>query len=324
MLRRQYPNLILCALASGTVRAQTEVESSEFGTGPTSLFLNNVTRAAPELLTQIINDSSYQSITVSLFLFCATIAVVFALKRYILGGSQLDLAESILRVSVTWVLMQSYMTGLWAVYEWQSDFGDMIQYTVLRTDNKYHTIDVLFSLYDRFEFNVFSGSIHPVKIIATLLSDLAYLVFIFVFQLVLLVLLISSAITNLFALWGFLIVGAIGFMLLPSLLFPPLTFLFDGWLRTLFTVLLYSVIARIVLSISVWGFELLLGPPSSAANQTVVVISGRDWESLLGCLIWAVASIAAMKSVMPYAQSIVSGAGAAMADSRMASKFTGG
>ncbi|MDP2129192.1 MAG: type IV secretion system protein [Pseudohongiella sp.] len=317
-------SLLSLMSVSSTALSQIEVDTPEFGPTDSWVFLQRLTDGIPGLLTGIVENGAYIAITLSLFLFCATIFLVLALKEYMFAGDARRMLESVLAVAVIWILIDNYEIGLWALYGWQEDFGSMVQFAVLGTTNKYQAIETVVSIYDRFEFNVFSGSLNPIMIFARLWSDIVFFFFIGGFFIILFLLILGVAVASLFSLWGFLIVGIIGPMLMPLALFPQLRFMFEGWVRTLFTVLLYSVIARFVLSICVWGFDLLLGAPTGSGSdftQSVIVITGRDWGALIGCIIWAASCIAAIGSVMNYAQSIVSGVGAAMGDGKAAGKL---
>lgn len=311
---------------SGSALSQVEVETPNFGPSQSWLFLQRLTDAMPDLLRGIVDSGAYIGITLSLFLFCATIFMVLALKEFMFAGDAKRMLETVLTVAVVWILIDNYEVGLWALYEWQEDFGSMVQFSILGTTNKYEAMSTVWSLWDRFEYNFIPDSLNPILIIISVLDDLFYSVFILGFIIIVMILSFAVAVASLFSLWGFLIVGIFGPMLMPLALFPPLRFMFDGWLRTLFTVLLYSVIARMVLSITVWGFDLLLGAQTDTGaglTQSVIVITGKNWGALVGCFIWAVSSLAAISSVMSYSQSIVSGVGSAMADSKAAGKMPG-
>ena len=85
----------------------------------------------------------------------------------------------------------------------------------------------------------------------------------------------------------------------------------------MFTVLLYAVLGRVVLSVAAFGFDLLLGAPDGSGIQSIIHIDpAYGYFQFLGLLLWAAVALASMRSVMNYAQSIVAGAGAAMADAR--------
>lgn len=318
-------SLLSFMFVSSSALSQIEVDTPEFGPTDTWVFLQRLTDGMPGLLTGIVENGAYIAITLTLFLFCASIFLVLALKEYMFAGDARRMLESVLTVAVIWILIDNYEIGLWALYGWQEDFGSMVQFAILGTTNKWRAFETVVSILDRFEFGFLSGSLNPIKIFTSLLGDFVFLIVMIVFCIILVSLILSVAVASLFSLWGFLIVGIIGPMLMPLALFPQLRFMFEGWVRTLFTVLLYSVIARFVLSISVWGFDLLLGTPTvsgSGLSQSVIVVTGRDFGALIGCIIWAASSIAVIGSVMGYAQSIVSGVGVAMADGKGADRLT--
>ena len=308
------------AFVSNAVYAQNAINVTEanFSSGVTGIFLDRILTGIPSLMSRIINSSDYQWFATVVFLFSAVMFVTLMVKRYQLQGDVHEVLLGVLKIAVIWVLMQNYLVALMAIKNWQDDFGAMFQFIVMGHTNEFYALETVLNVMDRFEFE-FDFSWNIVANFMTLLSDLTYLLVLGVFMGIMAALIIGIAIATLFSTWGFLMVGSVGLFMIPLYLFSPLSWMLDGWVRTLFTVLFYTIFARIVLTISAWGFDLLM--TVGAADNAVIVVSGRDWTALLGCIIWGASSMAAVFSIMQYSQAVVSGAGAAMADSKAATKL---
>jgi len=307
-------------LFSSVANAQTSINLSpaNFNEGVTGVFLDRILVAIPALLGRIINSADYQWFATVVFIFSAVMFITMVIKKYQLDGNASDVLIGFLKVSVIWVLMQNYLTGLMVLKEWQDDFGAMIQFVILGNTNEFYALMTVFNVADKFEFE-FAPTWKFWEMILQLISDLTYLIMIGIFITMVALLIIGIAIATLFSTWGFLMVGAVGLFMIPLYLFSPLSWMLDGWVRTLFTVLFYTIFARIVLSVTAFGFDLLMA--AGAAENAVIIVSGRDWTALIGCIIWGASSLAALFSIMQYSQSVVSGAGAAMADGRAISKL---
>lgn len=307
-------------LFSSVANAQTSINLSpaNFNEGVTGVFLDRILVAIPALLGRIINSADYQWFATVVFIFSAVMFITMVIKKYQLDGNASDVLIGFLKVSVIWVLMQNYLTGLMVLKEWQDDFGAMIQFVILGNTNEFYALMTVFNVADKFEFE-FAPTWKIWEMILQLISDLTYLIMIGIFITMVALLIIGIAIATLFSTWGFLMVGAVGLFMIPLYLFSPLSWMLDGWVRTLFTVLFYTIFARIVLSVTAFGFDLLMA--AGAADNAVIIVSGRDWTALIGCIIWGASSLAALFSIMQYSQSVVSGAGAAMADGRAISKL---
>lgn len=287
----------------------------------TLVAVNEIVDAVPDMLTRVVNGAEYQNIALVLFLGFATFAIVIALTKYIQNGSREDLIETVLKIGVVRVLMLGYLTAMFMLYEWQRHFAEIIQLGILGTTNEFYAIETIMNAIKRFDFTFTStGSWNPLTILKAMMADGMFWVLTVIFMIMMIVLLAAAMVVSLLGLWGYMIMAVVGFMLLPTLLFQPLSFLFDGWLRTMFTVLLYAVLGRIVLCFTAFGFDRMLGSPDGSGIQTVIQISPvYGYFQFLGLFLWAAVSLAAMRSVMNYAQSVVAGAGAAMADAKAGS-----
>ena len=101
----------------------------------------------------------------------------------------------------------------------------------------------------------------------------------------------------------------VGPILIPWLIFPPMSFLFWGWFRTLLIYTLYGVIAGAILNI-------FMNVGLGFLNR--LVTSALTFENLSGTLLWyivfwplIISGILASLKVGELAQLLVSGAGSA-------------
>jgi len=307
------------ALSPEVFGQSVEVTPSNTGALNTMGMVHEVTTAVPNMITAVVNSADYQGIGMALFLGLATFTLAFALYKYVISGNLTDLLESVFVIGFTWVLMLGYLVAIFALYDWQRDFSAIIQQGILGSTNEFYALETIWNIIKSFDFSFTTetASWNPLVNLKTVLADVAFWLITIVFVGLMLLLLVATMVVSMLGLWGYIVLAIVGYMLIPTLLFKPLSFLFDGWLRTMFTVLLYAVLGRVVLSVAAFGFDLLLGAPDGSGIQAIIHINPvYGFTQFLGLFLWAAVALASMRSVMNYAQSIVAGAGAAMADAR--------
>ena len=110
--------------------------------------------------------------------------------------------------------------------------------------------------------------------------------------------------------WGFAVAKLIGWFFVPFLLVERLSFLFDGWLRFFVGFLIYDVLARINISLTLVVLSRYFGLPISPGAVTEpIVIPGTDLSDYLGLLTLMVMALIGLIMTGRFAVNIASGVG---------------
>jgi hypothetical protein len=133
-----------------------------------------------------------------------------------------------------------------------------------------------------------------------------------VMSVVLVLLCIAILLVDLWGFWIYAIALAIGPVLVPFTLYPRLAFLFDGWLRFFFGVVVYVILARVNLGVV---FVAILSSMSTTAEA--VASSGftlpmqpriKDLADILGRMLFCSVGIFSLLATGRFASAIVAGA----------------
>ena len=120
---------------------------------------------------------------------------------------------------------------------------------------------------------------------------------------------IIGFIANVWALWGYALSKLIGLFFIPFIMLQRTAFLFDGWMRLFTGFLVYGVIARANLLLTVLALKSLFGIPGYAVDTGYNVrwdFSGMG--DIIGLAGFMIVSILALISTGRFAASVVSGA----------------
>ena len=126
-----------------------------------------------------------------------------------------------------------------------------------------------------------------------------------------LVLILIFAITMGQVVWAMIAISILIFlgpMFIPFMMVPPLSFLFWGWFRALFTYALYSVIAGALLRI--WG-GIVVGYVTTLSNTSLFNLDSLGWATLWLVALFPllIASVLSALKVGELASTIVGGGG---------------
>ncbi|MGE5865888.1 MAG: type IV secretion system protein [Rhizobacter sp.] len=118
---------------------------------------------------------------------------------------------------------------------------------------------------------------------------------------------IIATLVELWTLWGFQIAFAIGWVTIPFLLFERLSFLFDGWLKFFFGIIVYVIVAKVNLALVLLGLEIMFNVPAgSAVPEVKVTVDG--FFDLIGMFVFMLVGIATLYSTGKFASAIVNSA----------------
>lgn len=102
----------------------------------------------------------------------------------------------------------------------------------------------------------------------------------------------------------------VGPLCIPLALSKHLSFIFDGWLRTIVMVLLFGAFARISTALSTLGYSLFLGVPVVGGfEEKYWILTHENLLDIIALIIWSLMSIYGIKASFSFAQALVSGMG---------------
>ena len=131
--------------------------------------------------------------------------------------------------------------------------------------------------------------------------------------LVLVALGIASLITDIWGFWGFAIAMATGLVMLPFVLYPRLSFLFDGWVRFFIGFMVYTIVARAnlaLVAVALMTFQgATVGDLLGGTLDTAKVPPVKNFAEVIGLLLFAGVGLFTLTATGAFARSMVTGAG---------------
>ena len=128
------------------------------------------------------------------------------------------------------------------------------------------------------------------------------------------VLAVLAAFASMWGTWGYYLTKCIGMVFVPTLLFKPLSFLFDGWFKLFFGFLIYSVVARVNLVMVAILLEQHFNTSIQALGAETYEMAIDNWTDILSLGCFFIIGILALISTGKFAASIA-GAGGGMSES---------
>ncbi|KJS30744.1 MAG: hypothetical protein VR64_14515 [Desulfatitalea sp. BRH_c12] len=263
--------------------------------GRFNTFMNNTS----VLLNNILADGDLRNLVEITWTTFAICLIVIAGGKYILSDlSQFDLIHTLLMVAVTRLLLDNYdyLTSLgWDMSE---GIAGGIQQAAIGNSDPFLLPAFINDVMDGIEHNDVSWwsafwtflAANVVFAIVSLFSILGFII-------------------HVWALWGFALSKIIGFFFIPFLMLKRTSFLFDGWMRLFTGFLVYAVIARINLLLTVLAIKSLFGIPGYAINTSYNV----QWDfnglaDIIGLVGFLIVGILALISTGRFAAAVSSGA----------------
>jgi type IV secretory pathway TrbL component len=120
---------------------------------------------------------------------------------------------------------------------------------------------------------------------------------------------IIAVLVDLWTVWGFTIAFAIGWVTIPFLLYERLSFLFEGWLKFFFGVVVYAIVAKANLALVFVSIQMFLGSSGMFGSKSTAGIKVSGLFDIVGLLVFVTMGIFALASTGRFASAIVMGAG---------------
>jgi TrbL/VirB6 plasmid conjugal transfer protein len=243
----------------------------------------------------------------AMFLAMAVGLFVFKFVGYAMRGFDvMDIIELMLSILFVFVLLNSYAVIFPAIRDGALSLGDAVSSGIMGSRPGQGFARSMLSRFAEMTFTpkcngvweCLGGSI--LALIATLLGWTAVIV-----------LGIVAVLVDVWCSWGFAIAYAVGFVMIPFMLYERLSFLFDGWLKFFFGMGVYAILAKVNLALVFKAMQLMLGS-SGAVNSLGSGAFERPIEGFVdiaGLLVFVVVGIFALCATGRFSQAIVMGAG---------------
>jgi hypothetical protein len=286
---------LACLVFSGLAYAAPPPSYSD-SMGRLNTFMTNV----GAVLNNILVDPSLTGFVNALWNTLTVVLIVTVLAKYSMTGiSTFELIHPLLLILITRLMLNhyDYLTGL--CWDWSEGIAGGIQRAVIGNSDPFllpgfindvvsgiETSDV--SIWDGVKLFL-AGNVILASIF--LLTALAFL-------------------ANTWALWGYALAKIIGWFFIPFIMFKRLSFLFDGWMRLFLGFLIYGIIARANLLLTVLAIKSFFGIPGYVVNtNTSMRIDFNGVADLFGLAGFLFIAILALIATGRFATAVVSSAG---------------
>lgn len=251
------------------------------------------------MLNNILSDGNLANWVLIEWTAFAVFLIVLAVGKYILADLTLfDLIYPLLMVAITKILLDnySYLTSLcWDVSE---GIAGGIQQAAIGNSDPFMLPGFINDVVEGIEHTDVSWW----SAFWTFMAANVVFTIVFLFS-------ILGFIANSWALWGYALSKIIGYFFIPFLMLKRTSFLFDGWIRLFTGFLVYGVIARVNLLLTVLAIKSFFGIPGYVVDTSYNVrwdFSGLG--DIMGLVGFMIVGLLALISTGRFAGSIVSGA----------------
>lgn len=264
--------------------------------GRMNLFMVNV----GVVLNNILNDPNLRSFVWAEWSTFTVILLVTALAKYNFGGiNTYEIVHPLLLILVTRIMLNHYdmLTSLF--WDFSEGIAGGIQKAVVGNSNPFFLVGFV-------EDVVKAITYRDVK----LWDSIAIVFSTFCLMGTIALLSIISFLASTWALYGYALCKIIGWFFVPFIMLQRLSFLFDGWIRLFTGFIIYGIIARANLMLTVLALRTFFGIPGWVVNsQTVIPLDFTGITQLFGMLGFLLISVIGIISTGKFATAVVAGAG---------------
>lgn len=264
-----------------------------------------------EQLTQKMTDAvgtalgTHEIETVVNVLFTALALGLFVWKfaGYALRGfDMLDLMALMLTIFFVYLILSCYKAIFPPIFGAGRHVSDLLGAGISGRDPSVSLAETIFGMVVQVDFHAACDGFDCMGpgILSWIAALFAYVIVI--------VLGIIATLVELWTMWGFQIAYAVGWVTVPFLLFERLSFLFDGWLKFFFGMLMYVIVAKVNLALVLLGLEVMFGIAHGTGLPTSQTLEVRGFFDIIGMLVFLVVGIATLYSTGKFASSIVQNA----------------
>lgn len=239
---------------------------------------------------------------ISSMLFLAIAIYVFsmALAKWMMRQTDLfDVGIAVLLIFIVKTLQTFYDNLTEILHSFSTDLAGAIQQPIVGTT------DVLFA--PAYIHNIMTNiTLTPTDIFTGIESVIAIVLAYLLAGL----LSVVSFFTVAWGTWGYAVAKLIGWVFIPFLMVPRLSFLFDGWFRFLVGFLIYDVLARLNIALSLVLFTTYFGLPLSAGSVgSSIAMPGLTFSEFAGFFVLAIVALVGLMATGKFSIAIASGVG---------------
>ena len=239
-----------------------------------------------------------------LFLGLAISLFVWKFVGYALRGFDvMDIIELMLTIVFVYILLSSYRAIFPTLFQGASYIGNAIGNGLVGSPPNEGFAQSMMNSFSKMTFEPQCIALDCLgkgimALVATILGWIAVLL-----------LGIIAMLVELWTTWGFHIAYAIGWVMIPFMLYERLHFLFDGWLKFFFGMAVYSIIAKVNLALVFLSIQLFLGSGGGVGGGAPAPFKIEGLFDIAGLLVFVTVGIFSLLATGRFAQSIVMGAG---------------
>ena len=263
------------------------------------LGMNTFMQSVGVAANNIANSPALSSFVNAVWSAFAVILLVLALSKYAMNASNvLEIFAVILLIVITRVMLDYYDYLTSVCWSWGEGIAGGIQMAVIGNSDPFFLPGFINDTIK----GITASDVSFLDGLAIWLG--ALLVFVAVALLS-----IASFFCTMWALWGYALAKIIGLFFIPFIMLKRTTVLFDGWCRFFLGFLVFGIIARANLVLTVLAIKCYFHIPGYTVPTTPYRLDFTSFADLLGLLAIMFISIFALMATSKFASTIMSGAG---------------
>lgn len=267
--------LIMAAGPSHAAATGSDFRSKDYFTKS----LQNIEKHLDTVMGNMMQGSTAFSRHVNvLWLAALAIFIVLTMAKYVRGlADAMGVATAGIYAFFVFVIYLSYDTVLFEVWRWLSGLGGLMQQGIIGTDSMFGPVTFLSDLLSTLEFREPDGGWFDINFNGIFTR--------IVFGIFSVLISIGCVFNAAWPMLGYIIIKPIGYLLIPTMLFPKLSGLFDGGMKLLLGFGIYVIVGRVILSVTVLlmggYFGVFYGGSTSLPNIVIEVTSLTDYLFLI-------------------------------------------
>lgn len=252
------------------------------------------------VLNNILADATLSGFVNALWNALTVILLFTAFSKYSMGGITIfELIHPLLLIVITRLMLNNYDYLTTICWSWSDGIAGGIQRAVIGSSDPF--------LLPAFVHDVVSG------IETSDISMFAGIKLVIAANLILAIIFLLSVLAFLattWALWGYAMSKIIGWFFIPFIMVKRLSYLFDGWVRLFTGFLVYGIIARANLILTVLAIKAFFGIPGYTVDTSSSIrIDFEGVADLFGLGAFLFIAILSLIATGRFATTVVSGVG---------------
>lgn len=264
---------------------------------------DQMTQKITDSVGQALGTSEVETIVNVLFTALALGLFVWRFAGYALRGfDMLDLMSLMLTIFFVYLILTSYGLVFPAIFGAGRHVSDLLGAGISGRSASTSLAEAIFGMVVQVDFDAdceLFDCMGP-GILSWIAALFAYVVVI--------VLGIIATLVELWTMWGFQIAYAVGWITVPFLLFERLSFLFDGWLKFFFGMLIYIMVAKVNLALVLLALEVMFGVAHGTGLPGTQTLEVSGFFDIVGMMVFLFVGIATLYSTGKFASAIVQNA----------------